>query len=264
MAEVRLGQPAHRGKLRRAWYGRKTPRASRCLHAEDAISVPAVVDRGGHRNGGRVCPHAAHLAEPDRQHRPEPEREPNCQLPRTHGSGRARGNVAAIGRRRDGRPEPSGGVHDPARPWPGSGRVTIDGDEIEFHGSDLCEGSGIYTWVVEGDTLTFTMVGTDPCSGRSEVLVPGSFGATCPSLRIRRAIRYEATARATDGGSQIPRSASASRNIARSASSASRVSAAIPRLPARTAYADGSCRNGGGTGRRRLGASAAREGAGRR
>ena len=57
----------------------------------------------------------------------------------------------------------------------GSGRVTIDGDDIEFHGSDLCEGSGHYTWVVEGDTLTFTMVGTDPCSGRSEVLVPGSF-----------------------------------------------------------------------------------------
>jgi hypothetical protein len=57
----------------------------------------------------------------------------------------------------------------------GSGRVTIDGDAIEFHGSSLCEGSGIYTWVVEDDTLTFTMVGTDPCSGRSEVLVPGSF-----------------------------------------------------------------------------------------
>ncbi len=62
----------------------------------------------------------------------------------------------------------------------GSGRVTIDGDEIEFHGSDLCEGSGIYTWVVEGDTLTFTMVGTDPCSGRSEVLVPGSFRRYVP------------------------------------------------------------------------------------
>ena len=62
----------------------------------------------------------------------------------------------------------------------GSGRVTIDGDEIEFHGSDLCEGSGIYTWVVEGDTLTFTMVGTDPCSGRLEVLVPGSFRRYVP------------------------------------------------------------------------------------
>lgn len=57
----------------------------------------------------------------------------------------------------------------------GSGMVTIDGDRIEFHRSDLCEGSGIYTWVVEDDTLTLTMVGTDPCSGRSEVLVPGSF-----------------------------------------------------------------------------------------
>ena len=62
----------------------------------------------------------------------------------------------------------------------GSGRVTIDGDDIEFHGSNLCEGSGIYTWVVEDDTLTFTMVGTDPCSGRSEVLVPGSFQRYVP------------------------------------------------------------------------------------
>lgn len=57
----------------------------------------------------------------------------------------------------------------------GSGRVTVDGDRIEFHSSSLCDGSGIYTWVVEDDTLTLTMVGTDPCTGRSEVLVPGSF-----------------------------------------------------------------------------------------
>jgi heat shock protein HslJ len=57
----------------------------------------------------------------------------------------------------------------------GSGMVTVEGDHIEFHGSSLCQGSGTYTWVVEDDTLTFTMVGTDPCSGRSEVLVPGSF-----------------------------------------------------------------------------------------
>lgn len=62
----------------------------------------------------------------------------------------------------------------------GSGRVTIDGNNIEFHDSNLCEGSGMYTWVVEGDTLTFTMVGTDPCSGRSEVLVPGSFQRWVP------------------------------------------------------------------------------------
>ncbi len=62
----------------------------------------------------------------------------------------------------------------------GSGRVTIDGNDIEFHSSSLCEGSGTYTWVVEGDTLTFTMVGTDPCSGRSEVLVPGSFQRYVP------------------------------------------------------------------------------------
>jgi hypothetical protein len=60
-------------------------------------------------------------------------------------------------------------------PGRGSGRVTIDGEDIEFHAGSLCEGSGIYTWLVEDDTLTLTMVGTDPCTGRSEVLVPGSF-----------------------------------------------------------------------------------------
>lgn len=57
----------------------------------------------------------------------------------------------------------------------GSGRVTVDGDRIEFFASSLCEGTGTYTWLVEDDTLTLTMVGTDPCTGRSEVLVPGSF-----------------------------------------------------------------------------------------
>lgn len=57
----------------------------------------------------------------------------------------------------------------------GSGRVAVDGDRIEFFASDRCEGAGDYTWTVEGDVLTLTMVGTDPCSGRSEVLIPGSF-----------------------------------------------------------------------------------------
>jgi hypothetical protein len=57
----------------------------------------------------------------------------------------------------------------------GSGRVTVDGDSIEFHGSNLCQGNGNYTFLVEDHTLTFTMIGTDPCPGRSEVLVPGSF-----------------------------------------------------------------------------------------
>lgn len=62
----------------------------------------------------------------------------------------------------------------------GSGRVTVDGNRIEFYASNLCDGTGVYTWSVEGDNLTFTMVGTDPCSGRSEVLVPGSFRRFVP------------------------------------------------------------------------------------
>jgi hypothetical protein len=52
-------------------------------------------------------------------------------------------------------------------PSSGSGRIAVRGDEIEFSGSNLCEGTGTYRWSIDGDRLTFTAFGpADPCGGR--------------------------------------------------------------------------------------------------
>lgn len=47
----------------------------------------------------------------------------------------------------------------------GSGRISVEGDTIEFYASDRCaeDPGGTYTWVIEDGTLTFTLVGQDPC-----------------------------------------------------------------------------------------------------
>ena len=55
-------------------------------------------------------------------------------------------------------------------PAAGTGDMEATADEAEFSGSDLCEGAGRYKWSVDGEQLTFTSIGTDACSGRSEVL----------------------------------------------------------------------------------------------
>lgn len=58
-------------------------------------------------------------------------------------------------------------------PETGTGRISVEGDTIEFFGSDRCPGDpgGTYTWVVEDENLTFTPVGEDPC-GRNG-FIPG-------------------------------------------------------------------------------------------
>ena len=53
----------------------------------------------------------------------------------------------------------------------GHGAIAVDGDQIRFFGSDLCEGEGTYTWSIEGGVLIFTPEGDDPCGGRSVVLI---------------------------------------------------------------------------------------------
>jgi hypothetical protein len=53
----------------------------------------------------------------------------------------------------------------------GRGNISVDGEEIVFSGSDLCEGSGTYVWQIEDGTLTFTPVDDDPCGGRTAVLI---------------------------------------------------------------------------------------------
>ncbi len=56
-------------------------------------------------------------------------------------------------------------------PNQGTGKISVSGDEIEFFGSSLCEGTGTYQWSVQGDTLELAPVRDDPCSGRSVVIV---------------------------------------------------------------------------------------------
>ena len=50
-----------------------------------------------------------------------------------------------------------------------SGKISVEGDTIEFSLGEFCQGSGLYTWVVEGEMLTFAVQGVDEC-GRSRVL----------------------------------------------------------------------------------------------
>ena len=57
----------------------------------------------------------------------------------------------------------------------GSGSVSVEGDEIMFSGSNLCDGIGRYTWEFVEERLDFTEI-DEPCSGRAEVLPLGTFG----------------------------------------------------------------------------------------
>ena len=56
------------------------------------------------------------------------------------------------------------------------GAVRVQGDTILLTTS-VCEGVGEYRWSRQGDQLTLTMVGVDPCANRSEVLVGSVFTA---------------------------------------------------------------------------------------
>lgn len=61
---------------------------------------------------------------------------------------------------------------------PGSarGRLAVRGAQLELFGSDLCVGSGIFTWAVAGNALTIRATATpDPCGNRSDALVNRSF-----------------------------------------------------------------------------------------
>ena len=62
----------------------------------------------------------------------------------------------------------------------GSGRISVDGDRITFSHSNLCDGVGVYTWAIEDDRLRLTEIEEDPCSGRPDVLLLGTFGRVEP------------------------------------------------------------------------------------
>jgi hypothetical protein len=58
----------------------------------------------------------------------------------------------------------------------GAGRIEVTGDRIRFYDSTLCDGQGIYAWGFEDGRLRLTEVEDDPCSGRTDVLLRGTFG----------------------------------------------------------------------------------------
>lgn len=52
-----------------------------------------------------------------------------------------------------------------------TGSVRVTGDQIEFFGSDLCNGSGFYRWAISDvGALSFFPTATEPCDGRLEAL----------------------------------------------------------------------------------------------
>ena len=57
----------------------------------------------------------------------------------------------------------------------GQGAISVDGKQIRFFGSDLCEGEGTYTWSIDDGVLTFALEGDDPCGNRSVVLVDRTY-----------------------------------------------------------------------------------------
>jgi hypothetical protein len=73
-----------------------------------------------------------------------------------------------------------GGYRIQRGPAGGSGRISVEGDEIEFSGSNLCDGSGTYTWMLDDGRLRFTEIVADPCDGRTSVLLRGTFGRVDP------------------------------------------------------------------------------------
>jgi hypothetical protein len=67
------------------------------------------------------------------------------------------------------------GYHIQRGPESGSGRISVTAGQIEFFGGSRCDGRGTYTWSFEEDRLRFVEV-DDPCSGRTDVLLLGTFG----------------------------------------------------------------------------------------
>ena len=52
----------------------------------------------------------------------------------------------------------------------GAGEITATAGEVEFFGSNLCDGTGRYAWSITDGELTLTSIGADACTNRSLVL----------------------------------------------------------------------------------------------
>ncbi len=60
----------------------------------------------------------------------------------------------------------------------GSGTMSVEGDRATFSGSALCQGTGVYRWELDGETLRFTPVEPDACPGRAAVLDGATYTRT--------------------------------------------------------------------------------------
>lgn len=50
------------------------------------------------------------------------------------------------------------------------GDISVDGDEIRFFNGNICSDEGVYTWAIDGESLTFTLADEgDPCGGRRPI-----------------------------------------------------------------------------------------------
>ena len=58
---------------------------------------------------------------------------------------------------------------------PEGGRISVDGDLIEFSNGTYCDFVGTYRWSIQGETLTFTPVEPDQCLPRQGMLIFGPF-----------------------------------------------------------------------------------------
>jgi hypothetical protein len=57
----------------------------------------------------------------------------------------------------------------------GSGSIAVEDDVVTFFASSRCDGIGRYTWAIVEERLQLTEI-EDPCSGRTDVLLFGTFG----------------------------------------------------------------------------------------
>lgn len=60
------------------------------------------------------------------------------------------------------------------------GDLAVDGNEVAFYNAAICgltlpDGVGRYRWRVEGETLTFRLIGEEPCGGRGDILEDSTY-----------------------------------------------------------------------------------------
>jgi hypothetical protein len=52
----------------------------------------------------------------------------------------------------------------------GTGGVAVHGDQIDFFGSNLCQGTGTYGWSIADGVLTLQSISQDPCANRADAI----------------------------------------------------------------------------------------------